>query len=77
MMLKIARRAYQAIFVGGSGPVPNRLPHDFWVKSSMGAMSLDELPCINNNFDSWKLQVTLALPNNWWFYLSKVMPSFS
>jgi hypothetical protein len=40
----------------------NRHPHDFWVKSSMGAMSLDEIPCINNNFDSWKLQGTLALP---------------
>ena len=26
-----------------SGPVPNRLPHDFREKSSMGAMSLEEI----------------------------------
>jgi len=29
MMRKIARRVRQAISVGGSGPVPNRLPHYF------------------------------------------------
>ena len=29
MKLKIARRARQVIFVGGTGPVPNRLSHDF------------------------------------------------
>jgi hypothetical protein len=27
--------------MGGSGPVPNRLPHDFLEISTMGAMSLE------------------------------------
>jgi len=39
MMRKIARIAYQAIFVGGIGRVPNRFPHDCRKKSSMGVVS--------------------------------------
>jgi hypothetical protein len=30
--------------MGGSGPVPNRLPHDFRKKSSEGAFGKKKLP---------------------------------
>jgi hypothetical protein len=38
---KIARSAYQAIFVGGIGRNSNRLPHDPLEKVSMGDTSLE------------------------------------
>jgi hypothetical protein len=38
--------------MGGSGPVPNRLPHGFWGKNHQwGQRVLKELPALNDNFD--------------------------
>jgi len=63
MMLKIAQRPCQAIFVDGIGRNSNRLPHDFLRKIIKGVMSLKGNTNQNDNFDSSKRQVTPSLPN--------------